>query len=131
MKAAIFACVLGIAAAGCTTTSGVQVQQSQLASFKKGITTDTDVISALGGPTTSSVTSDGERVLVYAFAQYKIRGSTFVPVVGLFSGGSDMTTNSVVFKFDRDRKLISYAASESQINSGMGAAAAVSQQAPR
>jgi outer membrane protein assembly factor BamE (lipoprotein component of BamABCDE complex) len=121
MRAAIIACIFTIATTGCTTTSGVQVQQSQLSSFRKGITTEAEVISTLGTPTMSSLTSDGERVLVYSFAEYKIRGATFIPIVGLLAGGSDMSTNSAVVTFGKDGKMVSYTTTESKINSGTGA----------
>jgi len=111
MKAAILACVLAIAAVGCTTTSGVQVQQSQLSSFQKGVTTDEDVIRALGAPTMSSATSEGERVLVYSFAQYKA-----------FAASGNVKANSVVLNFDRNRKLVSYSTSDMNLNSGTSAA---------
>jgi outer membrane protein assembly factor BamE (lipoprotein component of BamABCDE complex) len=107
MKAAILACVLATAAVGCTTTSGVQVQQSQLSSFQKGVTTDEDVIRALGAPTMSSATSEGERTLVYSFAQYKA-----------FAASGNMKANSVVLAFDKNRKLVSYSASDMNFNSG-------------
>lgn len=131
MKVVIIGCVLAAMVAGCTTTSGVRVQQSQLAGFQKGVTTDTEVISALGAPAMSSVTSDGNRVLVYSFAEYKIRGSTFIPVVGLFSGGSDLHANSAVFTFGSDRKLISYTASESNFSSGTAPGSTTPGQAQR
>lgn len=118
MKAAIIACALAVVAAGCTSTSGVRVQQSQLSGFQKGVTTDAEVISALGAPAMSSITLDGERVLIYSFAEYKIRGTTFIPVVGLFSGGSNVKANSAVFTFGKDRKLVSYTTSESNFSSG-------------
>lgn len=110
MKAAFLACVLAIAAVGCTTTSGVQVQQSQLSSFQKGVTTDEDVIRALGAPTMSSATSEGERVLIYSFAQYKT-----------FTASGDLKANSVVLNFDRNRKLVSYSTSDMNLNSGAAA----------
>ncbi len=111
MKAAILACVLGMTAVGCTTTSGVPVQQSQLASFQKGVTTDEDVIRALGAPTMSNATSEGERVLVYSFAQYKA-----------FAASGNMKANSVVLNFDKNRKLVSYSTSDMNLNSGTTAA---------
>ena len=111
MRTAILACVLAIAATGCTTTSGVQVQQSQLSSFQKGVTTDEDVVRALGAPTMSSVTSEGERVLIYSFAQYKA-----------FAASGDTKANSVVLNFDKSRKLVSYSASDMNFNSGTTAA---------
>jgi len=111
MRTAILACVLAIAGVGCTTTSGVQVQQSQLAGFQKGVTTDEDVIRALGAPTMSSATSEGERVLVYSFAQYKA-----------FTASGDMKANSVVLSFDKNRKLVSYSTSDVNLNSGTAAA---------
>lgn len=111
MRAAILGCVLAIAAVGCTTTSGVQVQQAQLSSFQKGVTTDEDVIKALGAPTMSSATSEGERVLIYSFAQYKA-----------FAASGGMKANSVVLNFDKNRRLVSYSTSDVNINSGTTAA---------
>lgn len=111
MKEAILAGVLAMTVVGCTTTSGVRVQQSQLSSFQKGVTTDEDVIRALGVPTMSSATSEGERVLVYSFAQYNA-----------FAASADVKANSVVLNFDKNRRLVSYSTSDMNINSGVGSA---------
>jgi outer membrane protein assembly factor BamE (lipoprotein component of BamABCDE complex) len=120
MKKTVIAFALVTAISGCASHSGKQVRPTQLGGFQKGVTTEAEVIRALGAPNTSTMNSDGEKTITYAFAQYKIRGSTFIPIVGLFTGGSDVKTNSTIFMFDKDGKMLSYNVSETKISSGVG-----------
>ena len=48
---------------GCVS-GGVKVEERQLASFQKGQTTYAQVIAQLGAPTSSSLMSDGRRMIM-------------------------------------------------------------------
>jgi outer membrane protein assembly factor BamE (lipoprotein component of BamABCDE complex) len=105
--------IIALAASGCATQPPVQqVTAQQIAKFQKGVTTEADVIAALGKPMTVSSTMDG-RTLAYASVKSAVRGSTYVPVVGLFTGGVDMKINSAAFVFDAAGKLKDYSLSDS------------------
>lgn len=115
----VLALFLIVALTGCMS-AGVEVSQDQTASFKTGTTTQQDVVSKLGAPTTRTTLSDGSQVLVYAFAASQARASSFIPIVGAFVGGADSRSSSVVFQFAPDGTLKSTARSDSAVGSRMG-----------
>jgi outer membrane protein assembly factor BamE (lipoprotein component of BamABCDE complex) len=92
---------------GCMS-SGVKVTETQLSKFRVGQTTSQQVVAALGQPTTSNVSSTGERTLVYTFFHYQTRPESLIPYVGPFVGGADTSNTNVVFVFNRSRLLERY-----------------------
>lgn len=103
MKKAI-SILCAVALAGCVN-HGVQVSAEKVAQFKPGVTTEADVIAALGQPT-SVTTMNGMKLVSYSGVQAQPRGATFIPIVGLFAGGADVRYSSTMFKFGADGKLI-------------------------
>lgn len=98
--------------AGCVS-SGTQVKDAQLDQFQKGVTTEADVTKALGPAQSVSRTSDGKRILVYVGTHAQAKASSFIPVVGLFTGGATAHVTTVSFTFGPDGKLADYTSSES------------------
>lgn len=119
MKTMFVVLAVILALSGCAAT-GVQVKPEQLTSFQTGITTEAEVVQVLGKPQTLMSSSDGTRILAYAFLQYQIKGASFIPIVGLFAGGSDMKTSSTVFTFDKAGKMLTHQTTESQYGSRHG-----------
>jgi len=107
---------------GCAST-GVQVKQNQLESFKQGETTQQAVIAALGKPTTQMRNSDGTSTLLYTYSEYRTRPQTFIPYLGMLVGGADSRSSNVSLTFDSAGKLLHYSTSESETGSGIGFAA--------
>lgn len=101
-----------LALCACAST-GTQVKEADLTQFQKGVTTLADVESKLGPPQSSTLVSDGTRVIAYVYAHSQIKGASFVPVVGLFAGGATGNTNIVTFRFGTDGKLLDYSATSS------------------
>lgn len=97
MKTILYALVCVAALAGCAV-NGTRVNPVQLAGFQPGVTTEADVAQALGKPQSVISSSDGTRILAYAFVKYQI-------------GGMEM--NSTVFTFDKSGKLVSHQATDS------------------
>ena len=93
--------------AGCAS-AGVRVQESQLAQFHPGQTTYSEVVKALGPPSTSTLSSTGERMIVYSFFHYQTRPESFIPYVGPFVGGADTSNSNVVLVFDQHSILQRY-----------------------
>jgi outer membrane protein assembly factor BamE (lipoprotein component of BamABCDE complex) len=104
---------------GCAST-GVQVDEAAVAKFEPGKTTYVEVVKALGPPTTSMVRSDGHRVILYTYAQARMRAATLVPLVGLFAGGMDTTSSNVSFEFDTHGVMINDSTSQTQLGAGTG-----------
>jgi len=110
--------VLAIAAmifVGCAS-SGVKVTEDQTSSFVKGQTTRAQVIQALGNPTSQTKMSDGTRIISYSYARARTRPTTFIPIVGLFAGGTDTHGSSVTLSFDANDKLIDITSMENDIS---------------
>lgn len=101
---------LGLCA--CAST-GTQVKEADLSQFQKGVTREADVEKQLGPPQSTIVDSDGTRSIAYIYAHSQLKGSTLVPVVGLFTGGATGNTSIVTFRFGADGKLIDYSSSNS------------------
>jgi outer membrane protein assembly factor BamE (lipoprotein component of BamABCDE complex) len=108
-----------LALVACAST-GVRVDEAAVAKFAPGKTTYGEVIQALGPPTTSIVRADGHRVILYTYAQARMRASSFVPVVGLFAGGMDAKSTNVSFEFDTQGVLVNDSTSQTQIGTGTG-----------
>ena len=103
--------------------SGVQIKPEQLSDFKKGVTTESEVISKLGSPTSRSINADGSHLLMYNYLAYQARPETLIPVVGPLVGGADVQSSMVWFQFSPDGKLANYSANESATGSALNFAA--------
>ena len=123
-KAAWKQCILAItilALAGCAS-HGVMVSAEKVASLKRGVSTEADVIAVLGRPTTISV-FNGTRMLVYSGAQAQARPASFIPFIGPLVGGTDVQASMVMLRFDADGKLTDINSSQTNTGSGTGLAA--------
>ena len=114
---AVFAAVF---IAGCAS-SGTKIDQSALTDFKAGVTTKDQVIQRLGAPQTNSASSDGTQVISYYFSETSVNGATFIPVVGLFAGGSKGTAAITTFIFDKNGVMKSFSNTNSNHQYNMGA----------
>jgi hypothetical protein len=85
--------------AGCGST-GTPIQASTIGSFVKGQTTSSDVVAALGKPQSSTLNSDGSSTLVYMHVNTNVHASTFIPIVGAFTGGATSKAHSVIIEID-------------------------------
>jgi hypothetical protein len=106
----------------CAAT-GVQVKPDQLTSFKKGVTTESDVVAKLGNPTSQTITSDGNTMIMYNYMAYQTRAESFIPVAGAFVGGADVQSSMVMFRFGPDGKMIDYTANNGAMGSASNLAA--------
>ena len=79
--------------------------------MEKGKTTYAEVVGRLGKPTIDTVASDGNRTTLYNFSKAGIKGATFIPIVGLFAGGMNVSGSSVTFNFDPAGVLKDYSTS--------------------
>jgi hypothetical protein len=104
--------------AGCAS-NGIEDKSDQLTNFIKGKTTIEEVKSALGPPISLTTSTDGRRILNYAFLHSQPRLESIVPAIGAFPGGADKRTNYVTLTFDKDGVLENY--NQSEFNSKMGA----------
>jgi YD repeat-containing protein len=112
---ALLACLLF----GCAT-SGTKIDEATVNSLKKGESTVQDALMKLGQPNTRIVAGDGTTTLMYTYAESSVKAASFIPVVGLVAGGTDVSVTSTTLKFDAQGKLIDVTRMDSQHNSSVG-----------
>ena len=111
MTLAVLAVLTGCV--GCVS-SGTKVDADQLAHFKPGVTTESEIIAALGPPNTSMTQPDGNKMDMYIHTAMKQNAANFIPYVGLFKGGASTDSETVTFTFDNRGVLKTTATSNSQ-----------------
>ena len=67
MKRIILGAMAAIILSGCVYT-GTNFDESKLANVQKGVTTKQEVISYFGEPSTTSVDSDGNEMLMWSYS---------------------------------------------------------------
>ena len=115
----ILALFAAVSISGCAS-SGTKVDQSALTDFKAGVTTKAEVVQRLGPPQSSSASSDGTQVVSYFFTETSVNGATFIPVVGLFAGGSKGTASITTFIFDKNGVMKSFSNTNSNHQYNLG-----------
>lgn len=109
------ACVL----AGCAA-SGVKVSERHMESLQPGVTTRADVIRLLGEPTSVSTHFDGTSMMVYSHVRAQARPASFIPIVGAFAGGSDVSASTVMLRFDASGRLMDTSTNQTNVGTGLG-----------
>ena len=110
--------------AGCASAGNEKVRTETMdtvsAKVTKGVTTKNQVKALYGEPGSVSLTDAGSEVWHYEYAHAVANGASYVPIVGLFAGGANVTKNEVVFIFDKDNVMQNYTvhASESMVHRG-------------
>ena len=99
---------------GCTSATGKQISQSAAMQFKEGQSTESEILSRLGSPTSTSIVNN-KKVLVYSGGQAQVKGATYIPIVGMFAGGSDYQASVAIFSIGSNGVLekITYSTSNS------------------
>lgn len=113
------------ALAGCAA-SGVQVSQSAATQFKEGVTTEAQIIEKLGNPTTTTI-ANGLKTITYTGAQYRTSAATFIPIVGLFAGGTDYSVTVAAYQINSQGVLNKVTYSTSGGTARMGSTPAAMQ----
>lgn len=103
----IIAITASLALAGCASY-GNKIDTSYAASIEKGVTTESQVVEALGSPMSVGITPDGKRFALYMYTYAQAKASSFIPVVGLFAGGSDTETQMLQIWYDANGVVSNY-----------------------
>jgi hypothetical protein len=111
------------AALGGCASSGVQVTQEQAQSFQVGRSTYGDVVASLGPPTTTTMTSGGQKYAVYSYAAVSSRPQNFIPYIGPLVSGYDTKSSAMTFTFDGRDVLTNMTSTQSNLGTGANLAA--------
>jgi hypothetical protein len=76
--------------------------------FRVGVDTLGTVEGKLGKPFTVTRRSDGTTIATYMTNKTRVKGSTFIPIVGLFAGGAKAHVSTKMFIFDQNGGLKSF-----------------------
>ena len=111
--------VMALTLSACVAT-GRKVTQQQLSGFKEGKTTYQEVITQLGKPTSSTVNSDGTRLIIYSYVQSQVSPVSVVPVLGRFVEGTETESSYAMLQFDQNGVLTQYTSNEGATSTGTG-----------
>lgn len=100
----LITCVLN----SCASTAGNQsikneTQKSITSKIIKGKTTEAEVIDTFGEPTTKNSLDRNEERWFYSLINSKMTAATYIPIVGLFSNGTDLKTKSLSILFENGK----------------------------
>ncbi|HDL6696475.1 TPA: hypothetical protein PXJ63_000580 [Yersinia enterocolitica] len=88
---------------GCSTSGNQKIKnetaQSLQSKIIKNKTTKTDIITKLGEPDTRTTLDDGNEQWRYFMSNNQFNAATFIPVVGLFTGGSQTQSKTLEIGF--------------------------------
>lgn len=110
---------------GCAADSGntklANTSNEQIKSaFVKGQTTQEEVKKVFGEPNDIDIMSNGQIKWVYTYIAHSAMVKSFIPVVNLFSSGTDDTTKKLVLIF-KDGILVDFASSTAKGETKTGA----------
>ncbi|MGK3138684.1 hypothetical protein ACCX84_23175 [Pantoea trifolii] len=109
MKAKVAGALLTlIVLSGCASTAGNQsikneTQQSIASKIFKGRTTEAEVLSIYAEPTSKTSVDSNKEMWLYSLVNSKMTAATYIPIVGLFSNGTDMKTKSLSILFENGK----------------------------
>lgn len=118
MKAKVAGALLTIIVlSGCASTAGNQsikneTQQSIASKIFKGRTTKQDIQKQFGEPTRKTTVDTNEDMWFYSIMNSNMSAMSYIPIVGLFSNGTDMKSKALTITFHGD-KVANWTFSES------------------
>lgn len=98
---------------------GTKVDPDQALQFKKGITTEADIVAALGAPNQRSTKPDGSNSIAYMSMGSTPDAALFIPYIGPFVGKVESKTTAVRFTFDPNGRLLETSTDTSTMRGGM------------
>ncbi|WP_240149737.1 outer membrane protein assembly factor BamE domain-containing protein [Erwinia amylovora] len=114
-----------ISLSGCASTAGNQsikneTQQSIASKITKGRTTKQDILQQFGEPTRKSAVDKNEDMWVYSIMNSNMSAMSYIPIVGLFSNGTDMKSKALTVTFEGDKvENWTFSESNDSVHSGL------------
>jgi outer membrane protein assembly factor BamE (lipoprotein component of BamABCDE complex) len=83
---------------------GTELSKEQVSQVRRGMSRP-QVERILGAPNNAVPDGQGGMIFYYTFTNSKVRGSSYIPVVGAFAGGADTQQKNVTVYFDRNGRV--------------------------
>ena len=96
--------------AGCMS-SGTNFDSSKVSQIQEGVTTEADLVRLFGPPDNRMIDSSGTVSLDWVYFESRMKGESFIPVVGPLVGGSDSKTKHLNVWLGKDGKVSRFSAS--------------------
>ena len=88
---------------GCATTGNVQIADpGTVSKIEEGKSSKADVRALVGEPTKVNFDTNKNEIWEYIYTKASAKPASFIPVVGLFAGGADMSGNTLTILFDKN-----------------------------
>lgn len=115
--------LLVIGVGGCVGTVGGEKQitdPGKISQIQKGVSTKASIRAAFGDPEGTSFEANGDEIWTYSYVNTSVNPATYVPIVGVFAGGTTVQSSGLVVTFD-DRGIVkAYAINNGGATSGQG-----------
>jgi len=112
----IFTLTLFAAAMTGCAWEGTRVDPADTASFKYGVTTEEQIVDALGSPTSEVRLPFGTKLLDYSHLKSLPNWAMYLPVFGPFFGKDNIEAETHVYKIDEEGKLTDVIAHVSELH---------------
>jgi hypothetical protein len=103
---AVFSATIIIALAGCASV-GQNFDDSKVSRIEKGVTTEADLNTLFGAPTSRSVNSEAQTILMWTYVESSVTGKSFIPYAGAFVGGNRSRNKTLTVTL-ADGKVVGY-----------------------
>ena|SRR3989338_6635781 len=106
---------------GCASTSGRTIDQTKFSQIREGQTTKQEIINLFGKPEMTELLGNGITRLTYLHTKAKVKASSYVPIVNLFSSGMDIDTDKLEILIGENDIVQKYVFSDSsnEMNSNL------------
>jgi outer membrane protein assembly factor BamE (lipoprotein component of BamABCDE complex) len=92
--------IVVLVVAGCASWGNEQIRdQSVISQIQPGTTTKEEIRTLIGEPTEITFSDNGDETWKYVLSKTQMRASSFIPIVGLFTGGADMQSYTLTIRF--------------------------------
>lgn len=107
MKTILYLLAIVALITGCAS-AGKNYDSRKVTDIKKGETTEAELVGMFGKPETRGINSEGSVTLTWLYSEAHVKGATFVPLVGMFAGGVNSKTKTLLVRLDSSGKVASY-----------------------
>ncbi|EME1929921.1 hypothetical protein VWW18_004232 [Cronobacter sakazakii] len=109
---------------GCSTSGNQTLKNETSKSLQSKIiknkTTKSEIITRLGEPDTRTTLDSGNEEWIYSMNNNKFDATTFIPVVGLLTGGSQTQAKTLEIEFKGETvSKWSFSENKSRMNTGL------------
>ncbi|EDI9419662.1 hypothetical protein NLE78_002285 [Salmonella enterica] len=109
---------------GCSTSGNQTLKNETSKSLQSKIiknkTTKSEIITRLGEPDTRTTLDSGNEEWTYSMNNNKFDATTFIPVVGLLTGGSQTQAKTLEIEFEGETvSKWSFSENKSRMNTGL------------